>query len=1131
MLGLLLLHVAILLTVTAQQNLARFGWATQSSQYGSAGPKNAVNRPISNEWGYTRCTHTSPTSTPAWWMFNISYGIVFITDIKIYYREGFARRMHGFKLYVSNSSTTPPSASDLCYKDPLGGPYPAVIQTIPCYQLGQYVIYYDDVPGPRERGSVIELCYVAINGCQKTFRGSNCTKSCRETCIDQHCYPGTGLCVWGCRTKHCFNDRCDKNTAICTYGCKEKRAGLYCNKYNIATDALVSQNPIGTKPTNLAIDGDKSTCSKTKGTDVWFQVDMTEIRIVTEFYITGKVNTTTNGLVHKIYASNSSAEPEKGTVLYQGKLLPQNIKTYAVLRYLTYIPAIKTASLELEMCDIGIVGCPSTQYGPLCELRCPAKCLGPCDLDTGRCIFGCLNGWIGEKCDQACSAGFYGSGCLQNCSLNCVNPSCHHTNGECIDGCNSGWKGFNCTQGFVSVRSELQGEYYGTAIGGGIGAMIAVILIMFAGFGIYKDNKKLTKDKYSDQSKSSLRSTLNRNRESNHVHEYVNAAITSDTGARTVRLEATTEETELLHERDTFEHRQTPIENSVNKIHIEKMKEAIIEKQKDEGFEKEYQILPKGLIHAHVEGSNEVNKDKNRFRDLWPYDHSRIVLKGNKKTDYINANYINNYDKEKAYIATQGPKKNTVRDFWHMIWQENVGKIVMVTQLKEGRRNKCVQYWPDVVNEQMVVDNYRLTLTKEKEHTLYVYRLITIFNHNDTNRTERKVHQFHFTQWPDHGVPDSIKLVHFYRNVKSEHCDQNGPMVVHCSAGIGRTGTFIAIDALYENGKKTKHVNIMEYVQMMRKDRMNMIQTHEQYATVFEALLELFTVPNTSIKKSVFCKHVGDQECMTLPKNRKMFKLEFQRLETLRPAYHESKFSAAKLKENISKNWVVNILPHDNFRPYLMSYGRARTDYINAVIIPGHREESTFFVTQSPLKDTVVDFWTMIYDHNSRIVVLLDQVFKNAQLWLGRLESLEFDNFSITQEGMSDQDELKISLFHKKHHVKRIIKVLKTSDWQSATIPSTRIILDLLKSVANCSKSQNGPITVVCRDGCTKSGLFVALYLILDKMAIDEEIDIFQVVRNIQTRRPEFLKMCEQYEYCYRCIKEYLEGESLYANT
>ncbi|CAG2215468.1 unnamed protein product [Mytilus edulis] len=158
-------------SIINNENLARFGSASQSSQYGSAGPQNAVNLPISNEWGYTKCTHTSPNETQAWWMFNISYGIVFIADITIYYRK---------------------------------------------------------------------------HCCQKTFWGPNCTKSCKETCIDQHCYPGNGLCVWGCNTKHCLN-RCDKNTAICTYGCKEKRAGLYCNKYNIATDALVSQNPTGTK--------------------------------------------------------------------------------------------------------------------------------------------------------------------------------------------------------------------------------------------------------------------------------------------------------------------------------------------------------------------------------------------------------------------------------------------------------------------------------------------------------------------------------------------------------------------------------------------------------------------------------------------------------------------------------------------------------------------------------------------------------------------------------------------------------------------------------------------------------------------------------------------------------------------
>ncbi|XP_052105234.1 receptor-type tyrosine-protein phosphatase alpha-like [Mytilus californianus] len=487
------------------------------------------------------------------------------------------------------------------------------------------------------------------------------------------------------------------------------------------------------------------------------------------------------------------------------------------------------------------------------------------------------------------------------------------------------------------------------------------------------------------------------------------------------------------------------------------------------------------------------------------YDHSRIVLRGNTKTDYINASYIDNYDKEKAYIASQGPKSNTVRDFWHMIWQENVGKIVMVTQLKEGRREKCIQYWPVAVNDPMVVENYRLTMTKEKEHTLYVYRLITISNNIDTNKRERKVHQYHFTQWPDHGVPDSIKLVHFYRKVKRDHCDANGPMVVHCSAGLGRTGTFIAIDAIYQHGKKVGYVDIMEYVQMMRKDRMNMIQTHEQYETVFEALLELFTVPETTIPKNDFCKYLEDQECKTLPKNQKVYKREFQFL---------------------SQHFV-----DDNFRPYLMSYGKTRNDYINAVIIPGYREESRFYVTQCPMKDTVVDFWTMVYDHNSRIIVLLDQVYKNAKLWLGRSEMLAIGDFSILLEEEHNVDEMKIALDYKKQKEKRIINIFTTSEWQGATLPSPKLMLDLLTSVFNCWNSQKCPITVVCRDGCTKSGLFVALCLILDNMKIDEEVDVFQVVRDIQTRRPEFFKNCDQYEYCYKCIKEQLEGESMYANT
>ncbi|CAG2257823.1 Tyrosine-protein phosphatase non-receptor type 7,Receptor-type tyrosine-protein phosphatase R,Tyrosine-protein phosphatase non-receptor type 5,Receptor-type tyrosine-protein phosphatase beta,Receptor-type tyrosine-protein phosphatase N2 [Mytilus edulis] len=575
-------------------------------------------------------------------------------------------------------------------------------------------------------------------------------------------------------------------------------------------------------------------------------------------------------------------------------------------------------------------------------------------------------------------------------------------------------------------------------------------------------------------------------------------------------------------------------EQSKHKISISELKKVISEKRKGDGFDNEYQIFPKGPVHAHDEGSKEENKLKNRFKKTWPYDHSRIILTGNTKHDYINASYIDSYDKERAYIASQGPKPNTVRDFWHMIWQEKVGKIVMVTKLEEkkGMYQKNVKYWPQNINRAIVVDNYRLTMKEEIHYTVYSYRLIIL--HNKMNKQERKVHQFHFTQWPDHGVPDSIKLVKFYRKVRSEKCDNSGPTLVHCSAGIGRTGTFIAIDALYEYGKKVGHVDIMEYVQMMRKDRMNMIQTHEQYEIVFEALLELFTVPDTSIHKDDFCGYIEKQQNKTLPKNQTMYSEEFQRLRTLRPSYSSNQFTGANCKENKSKNSTMSVLAHDQYRPYLMSYGKNRSDYINAVIIPGYAVDSKMFVTQTPLAETVIDFWTMMYDHSSRIIVLLDPGNKEAPLWLEKKEMLQFDDFRIILEKENSQGEIQLSLNHTKNQEQISINVFTANDWTISNAPPLpENMLDFLQRVQSCWESHKGPITVVCSDGCSKSGLFVALRLVLEKMQIDQEIDIFQVVREIQLRRPEFLEDFDQYEYCYKCVRLLLEGDSddsLYAN-
>ncbi|CAC5377411.1 unnamed protein product [Mytilus coruscus] len=235
MLLVLLIHTGIQWTIRAQHNLTPFGTASQSSMFIRSSAQGALYPPISNEFSLQTCSTTNVDgASKAWWMFQFSFGSAFITDITIYYREGFAYRMDGFKLYVTNSSNIPPDGY-LCYADPDPG-LPDITQTIPCNQLGKYVIYYD-TKGDDKTGPVVELCYVSINGCQKGMWGANCSKQCSSICIGQHCHPENGSCVWGCDEQKCFNNKWDMHTGACTEGCVRGWVSQICNcsKYESVT--------------------------------------------------------------------------------------------------------------------------------------------------------------------------------------------------------------------------------------------------------------------------------------------------------------------------------------------------------------------------------------------------------------------------------------------------------------------------------------------------------------------------------------------------------------------------------------------------------------------------------------------------------------------------------------------------------------------------------------------------------------------------------------------------------------------------------------------------------------------------------------------------------------------------------
>ncbi|XP_015173421.1 PREDICTED: tyrosine-protein phosphatase Lar isoform X8 [Polistes dominula] len=555
-------------------------------------------------------------------------------------------------------------------------------------------------------------------------------------------------------------------------------------------------------------------------------------------------------------------------------------------------------------------------------------------------------------------------------------------------------------------------------------------------------------------------------------------------------------------------------------------------------FSQEYESIEPGQQFTWDHSNMEVNASKNRYANVIAYDHSRVILQtvdGMPGSDYINANYCDGYRKQNAYVATQGPLQETFGDFWRMCWELRTSTIVMMTKLEERTRIKCDQYWPTRGSE--TYGQMTVTITDIQELATYCIRTFQVCRAGYSER--REIKQLQFTAWPDHGVPEHpAPFLQFLRRVRSLNGPDSGPLVVHCSAGVGRTGCFIVIDSMLERIKHEKMIDIYGHVTCLRAQRNYMVQTEDQYIFIHDALLEAVICGNTEVPARNLHSHI--QKLMQ-PEidNITGMELEFKKLSNIKA--DSTRFISANLPCNKHKNRLVHILPYECSRVCLQPQRNIEgSDYINASLIDGYRYRGAYIATQGPLCDTTDDFWRMLWEHNSTIVVMLTKLKemgreKCHQYWPSD-RSIRYQCFvvdPIAEYNMPQYILREFKVTDARDGASRTVRQFQFIDWPEQGVPKSGDgFIDFIGQVHKTKEQfgQDGPITVHCSAGVGRTGVFITLSIVLERMQYEGVVDIFQTVRILRTQRPAMVQTEDQYQFCYRASLEYLGSFDHYAN-
>uniref|UniRef100_A0AAQ5XKK3 Protein tyrosine phosphatase receptor type Ua n=1 Tax=Amphiprion ocellaris TaxID=80972 RepID=A0AAQ5XKK3_AMPOC len=491
-------------------------------------------------------------------------------------------------------------------------------------------------------------------------------------------------------------------------------------------------------------------------------------------------------------------------------------------------------------------------------------------------------------------------------------------------------------------------------------------------------------------------------------------------------------------------------------------------------------------------------------------------LLADPSSDYVNANYID-----------VSPKQEMIYDFWRMVWQENCFSIVMITKLVEVGRvgfpslcpvtssMKCCKYWPD---DTELYGDIKITLLKTE--TLAEYTVRTFAMERRGYPAKHEVCQFHFTSWPEHGVPyHATGLLAFLRRVKASTPPDAGPVVVHCSMGAGRTGCYIVLDVMLDMAECEGVVDIYNCVKTLCSRRINMIQTEEQYVFIHDAILEACLCGETAIPVTEFALTYKEMLKVDSQSNTSQLREEFQTLNSVTPHLDVEECSISLMPRNREKNRSMDVLPPDRSLAFLVTTEGESSNYINAALADSFLRPAAFVVTPHPLPGTTTDFWRLVYDYGCTSVVMLNQLNQSNSAWpclqyWPEPGLQQFGPMTVELLSRTADDDVIIRLFRVQNITRlqegqlvvRHFQFLRWSPYRDVP-DSKKAFLSLLAQVHNWQRECGEGRTVVhCLNGGGRSGTFCACTMILEMIRHHSMVDVFFAAKTLRNSKPNMVE-------------------------